>query len=948
MLEAEEQLGRYRIKYSLAVGGMGEVYLAEDVHLERKVALKILPAEVAQNAERMQRFIREARTASALNHPNIAHIYEIGEDRGVNFIAMEFIEGKSLHAKIHAERSGLKELLKYFLQVAEGLAKAHAAGIVHRDLKPDNIMISTDGYAKILDFGLAKLVEPQNPPGVNPENLNDAATEIFPQPLSAPGIIMGTAGYMSPEQAQGKRDIDQRSDIFSFGCILYEAVTRRQPFAGETVIDSLHKIVYSQPPPLTEFNRSASPDLQRIVRRCLQKNPEDRYQTIKDAAIELRELRDELRETTGDAYPAATRTTAGSHRSQNGDQAAASGRKTVALSNDQLIHTTSSAEYLVNEIKRHKTGVFLTFAVFLALIGLGFGLYKFYYSRAPLTVSAPVKSVPLTSSPEIERNPALSPDGKQVAFVWTGEGNDKNDNYDIYVKIVDAGTPLRLTSSPEREMSPAWSPDGRFIAFLRGSGENKGFYMVPALGGAERKIADAYGWNGASAQPHALDWSPDGKTLAVVDKASEEAPWSIFLVSVETGEKRRVTTPPVGYTGDLLVAFSPDGRKLAFVRRVEAGVSDIFLIPVEGGEPAQVTRDALTIRGLDWTGDGERIVFSSERSGGYATLWTIPADGGAPPAPVAGTGENIAELSVSPQGSRLVYAQLSADTNLWRLEIPKYGGKGQPKTNPPAKFISSTRMEEDPQYSRNSKKIAYSSNRSGGFEIWVANSDGQNSVQLTSFNSSAVTGSPAWSPDGRFIAFDSRAEGNADIYVINADGGSPRRLSTGAAEDIVPSWSRDGRFIYYASKRTGRFEIWKMPATGGEAVQVTHDGGFISSESTDGRVLYFTKGRSDSSLWSVQIEGGTETKVIENDVGRSWTVAEQGIYFLSNGTRSTDPFTVEFFDFDKRQTTRLASIEKPSQVFAANVATLSPDLQWIVYAQRDQLDYDVILIENFN
>jgi serine/threonine protein kinase len=276
MLKAKEQLGRYRIHSSLGAGGMGEVYLAEDLHLERKVALKILPADVAQNAERMQRFIREAKTASGLNHPNIAHIYEIGEEGGVNFIAMEFIEGKTLQAKIQSERIELRQLLKYFVQVAEGLAKAHAAGIVHRDLKPDNIMISVDGYAKILDFGLAKLVEPPISSSLNLENLNDAATEIYHQPLSAPGLIMGTAGYMSPEQAQGRRDIDQRSDIFSFGCILYEAVTSHQPFAGATIIDSLHKIVYSQPAPIKDLNPSAPTDLQRIVRRCLQKNPEER------------------------------------------------------------------------------------------------------------------------------------------------------------------------------------------------------------------------------------------------------------------------------------------------------------------------------------------------------------------------------------------------------------------------------------------------------------------------------------------------------------------------------------------------------------------------------------------------------------------------------------------------------------------------------------------------
>ncbi|MDQ3750064.1 MAG: serine/threonine protein kinase, partial [Acidobacteriota bacterium] len=256
MLEADTKFGRYEIRQLLGAGGMGEVYLAEDTRLERKVALKVLLADFAQNVERMRRFVQEAKAASSLNHPNIAHIYEIGETDGVNFIAMEFVEGETLREKIHHDKTDFRTLVKYLAQVADGLAKAHAAGIVHRDLKPDNIMISRDGFAKILDFGLAKLVEPQKMPKANADELNEAATAMMPQPLSVPGMIMGTVGYMSPEQAQGRKEIDQRSDIFSFGCILYEAATGHQPFAGEGVVDSLHKIIHAQPPPLKDFNET--------------------------------------------------------------------------------------------------------------------------------------------------------------------------------------------------------------------------------------------------------------------------------------------------------------------------------------------------------------------------------------------------------------------------------------------------------------------------------------------------------------------------------------------------------------------------------------------------------------------------------------------------------------------------------------------------------------------
>src|SRR5437016_7655698 len=295
-LAAGTKLGRYEIRSKLGEGGMGEVYLAEDTRLHRKVALKILPTELAANKDRMRRFEQEAQAAAALNHPNIAHIYEIGEGKGVNFIAMEFIDGQTLREKIHQEGTPLRKLLRFLQHAAEGLAKAHAAGIVHRDLKPDNIMITREGHAKILDFGLAKLIEQQPLPG---SDSSEIATAVMPQ-HSIPGTVMGTAGYMSPEQAQGKtKEIDQRSDIFSFGCILFEAATGKKPFEGQSVIKSLHMVVYEPAPPIVDFNPSAPPELQRIVRRCHAKDPDERYQSIKEVAIELKELRREMESSAG-------------------------------------------------------------------------------------------------------------------------------------------------------------------------------------------------------------------------------------------------------------------------------------------------------------------------------------------------------------------------------------------------------------------------------------------------------------------------------------------------------------------------------------------------------------------------------------------------------------------------------------------------------------------------
>src|SRR6266496_1442985 len=360
-LARSTKLGHYEIQSKLGAGGMGEVYLAEDSRLHRKVALKVLPSDLASNRDRMRRFEQEATAAAALNHPNIAHIYEIGKADGVNFIAMEFIDGQTLRELIHGRQTDLAKLLRYLQHVAEGLAKAHAAGIVHRDLKPDNIMITRDGHAKILDFGLAKLIEPQQAPDIS-ENASELATAILKQ-HSTPGVILGTVGYMSPEQAQGKtNEIDHRSDIFSFGCMLFEAVTGHKAFEGKDPIDTLNKIIREPVPPISDFRPDVPNHLQRIVRRCLAQDPDERYQTIKDTAIELKELRGKLAgsaviETT--VPPSTVGSTFG-----------------PAVSAPPQSIPSSSAEYIVTGIRQHKLAATIALLVFvIGAVGLGMYLH---------------------------------------------------------------------------------------------------------------------------------------------------------------------------------------------------------------------------------------------------------------------------------------------------------------------------------------------------------------------------------------------------------------------------------------------------------------------------------------------------------------------------------------------------------------------------------------------
>jgi eukaryotic-like serine/threonine-protein kinase len=389
---AGTRLGRYEVRSKLGEGGMGEVYLAQDTELDRKVALKILPADFAENADRMRRFVQEAKAAAALNHPNIAHIYEIGTSDGVNFIALEFVPGESLRHHLHRQGRKLSVLLKYLLQVAEGLAKAHAEGIVHRDLKPDNIIITPEGYAKILDFGLAKQLEPAKPE--SPEDLSEAATIAQ---HSIPGMIMGTVGYMSPEQASGQQ-VDQRSDIFSFGCLLYEATTGRKPFKGDSTIDSLHKIIYEPAPAITDFNPAAPAELQRIIRKCLIKERDKRYQAIRDAATDLEDLLEEIKgrsEIDLSIVPPSKSAISGTI--QPGETDLLEPESTAATPS----HALSSAEYVITEIKRHKIAV--VFVVLAVIAGAAILVWNWRGRRT----EAAIESIAVLPFDNQNRDPEL-------------------------------------------------------------------------------------------------------------------------------------------------------------------------------------------------------------------------------------------------------------------------------------------------------------------------------------------------------------------------------------------------------------------------------------------------------------------------------------------------------------------------------------------------------------
>jgi len=573
----------------------------------------------------------------------------------------------------------------------------------------------------------------------------------------------------------------------------------------------------------------------------------------------------------------------------------------------------------------------------LAIGLLGVPTFLYFKPVRSTGAGAPINVVPLTTYTGRESQPAFSPDGNQIAFIWSGA---KDDNTDVYVRLVDGGNWVRLTDDPGDDVNPVWSPDGRTIAFYRSSPDGDGIFLVPALGGAERKLTGVWANRFGFGSHTWIHWSPDGNWLVVSDKTSAEEPFSLFLLSPETGEKRRVTSPPASVVGDCSPAFSPDGKRLAFVRVISALVGEIYLVSVNGGEPKRLTFNGAGVSNLAWAPNGREIVFAS-RLGGKNRLYRIPVEGGAAEW-LAATGSEAQYPAFSRDGSRLAWRQNTSDEDIFRLAL-KSGSENVP---PVASLIVSTALEASPRYSPDGKRIAFVSNRSGSDEIWVCGSDGENPIRLTSFRG-PLAGSPSWSPDGKQIVFDCRPEGNADIYVVSAEGGQPRRLTTDPAEDIVPSWSRDGRWIYFTSNRSGRLQIWKMPAGEGDAAQMTRQGGFEPMESPDGRWLYFTQDRGSSSIWRMPTAGGAETPLFDfhqKNYSRGWTVTSEGVYFAvaSSNTQST----IKFFSLSTGAEKTVAEIDRvlPSSVSGL---TVSPDGRWLLLPLFARRGSDLMMIENF-
>lgn len=883
------RLLHYEVTEKLGEGGMGIVYKGRDTHLDRFVALKVLPPDRVSSDERLRRFVQEAKAASALNHPNIITVHDVATDTGTTFMAMELVSGRTIEEVIPRQGLPIGRVLALAVQIADGLAAAHRAGIVHRDLKPGNVMVTDDGRVKILDFGLAKL-------GDAAFAMSEGPTRTA-TPGTGEGLIVGTVGYMSPEQAEG-RPVDTRSDIFSFGVLLYEMVTGRKPFTRDTALKTLAAIVSEAPPPIADVAPGCPYDLQRLIDRCLRKDPDRRWQHVQDVRIALLEMKEE---------------------SDSGTLAApASGVVAATRARSRWPYVAGAA-------------------VLVAAAGGGWFLLR---PAAPKAAAPVLQPVPLTSYEGDERDPAFSPDGNQIAFSWGPEGGVTN----TYIKLVGPGDPIRLTHSPYSERENQWSPDGKWIAFDSRRDNGGVIIVVPALGGPERVVSTTT-WRAT--------WTPDSRFLVVPDGGS------LYLAPLDGSERHVLMGPfddhgvhPVPQAG----AISPDGRTLVVAASAGTGLP-LYFVPLgdhyqTAGPPRRATPADWNLSSWSWTPDNAGVIairaIGNPNQGGASAMYRIAVAGGEPQR-LDFAGDNPWFLDVARSGHRLAYTQLRRDVNIYRAELGTDGrlhGDG-------TLVAASSRRESQAVWSPDGSRIAFSSNRSGSNEIWVVDRDGSNLVQLTTSANPDGTGSPAWSPDGTNLAYMARPAGAlaTDIYTVPAAGGAARRLTDDPAPDTAPFWSHDGASIYFTSNRGGPWALWKVAATGGPAVRVGSYAPAIG-ESPDGHWLYLlTNVRGTLELGVLadfarvpSSDTDQPPKILAEDrvVQGAVTVTSRGLYYLSP-SESLKSATLRRLALDGGAPVTIGTI--PKTVSAG--LSISSDGRSILYSTCDQCAADIMLVENF-
>jgi serine/threonine protein kinase/Tol biopolymer transport system component len=836
-------LGHYEIIEPLGAGGMGEVYLAEDTTLDRQVALKVLPSDLASDPERRQRFEREAKAIAALDHPNIVVVHSVEEAEGIHFITMQLVDGKTLSELIPRNGFLLEKFFDLAIPLADAVSAAHEQGIVHRDLKPANIMVSDDGRVRVLDFGLAKLGdETAGARGQSELATVQATSGGSAEPLTEEGRILGTVAYMSPEQAEGKL-VDPRSDVFSLGILIYEMVTGKRPFKGDTTVSIMSSIVKEKPTSITELNRNLPRHLGRIVNKCLDKDPKRRYQSALGLRNDLEELRREVE----------------------------SGEVSAVADVVQTSVRSGSARAV-----RLSVGV-------VALVILAWVMWMFLPSSSDRNVVETGGTIHLTRDAGLEIHPSISPDGRTVAYAAGPSLGDKK----IYLRQIASDRPVPLTGGFSGDHDwPRWSPDGEEIAFTT----DGRIWVVPYLGGNPRPLVTAPEGSSLGLD---LAWSPNGDEIAytvnsnTMAGAGLEVNLEIHRRKVGATDSEVVTTvfDPYGLT------WSPDGTMIAFasgnssfLTRLNLAPSSLWVVSAGGGDPVRLTEDAFLDVSPVWTPDSRSIFFVSNRDGSRDVYNLSIGPTGQPlgHARRLTSGLNVHTISMSEDGRTLAFSTFTTRQNIWTLPIPN----GEPVSVAKARQLTQGNQTiEGIDVSSDGQWLAYDSNQAGSQDIYKMRIDGEDPpIQLTFDPQDDFM--PAWSPDGTLLAFHSFRTGNRDLYVMPADGGSPRQLTDHPGHDRYPDWAADGESLVFYSDRSGRQEVYSLllagELEGAMAQQLTSNGGTIPEFSPDGTKIAFVD--NDFRLLTMAPSGGQERIVFADRIAFDprWSPDNNTIYFRTS------------------------------------------------------------------
>src|SRR5215213_3599582 len=872
-----QRVKHYQIVNLIGEGGMGEVYLATDTILGRRVALKVLPTFVSKDPERLRRFTQEARAASRLSHPNVCVVHEIGEtDDGRPFIAMEYVEGMTLRQRIRNQAMKLGDVLDIAIQVAEGLIAAHEAGIVHRDIKPENIIIRPEGYIKIVDFGLAKLTERHK----------SATTTTMPTLLfhSTPGVVIGTAAYMSPEQARGVA-VDERTDIWGLGVVLYEIASGRAPFTGETPTDVVVAIVERDQPPISQHVEGAPPELERIVKKALRKDRNERYQIVKEMAIDLRSLRREL-----EMNSMLERSIVPGTESSGSEYARASTGRDRKVDTNEL----KQARTTIYKPEGKSKGTWIALAACAAIV-LALAGYSFYKMRArtETKLRVPFERVEVT---KLTTNGnalmgAISPDGKYVAYI-TGESGKES----LWLRQVDINSNAQLIAPREgRYLGVAFSPDGNYVYFgYAESARNDAgqIYRLPVLG------------IGAAA----------------------------MKLELQEG----------------LPSLSHDRKRIAFIRYDRHGQSDSLIVAnADGsGEQVLVTRKWPQHFGSDplsrpeWTADDQMLMlaiinsdpsYSGDTSANYSvTLYEKDLPNGAERTiPLSSQRfDELGRVTVHPDGSGVIMlgkAHGAAFVHIWQLFRD---GSHRTLTNDLSDYRElSLRADGSALVTVQTQTLS---------RLWLLRKNESRPTPIGSGTSRYYDLSIA--PDDK-ILYASDASGIADIFEMTAAGGDERPLTSAGGRNYAPVVSPDNRYVVFHSNRTGVFQVWRINRDGSSPKQLTFD----VTESTwptfspDGKWVYFQHSDPDTpyTLWRVSIDAGTPEKVTDGIAIRP-AVSPDGklIAFWYNDGQQNSRWRLKVINFEGGATFNIFDVAETVQVQWDTPLHWSPDGKYLVYVDH--------------